>query len=260
VSTTRRQFLKRSAQLAVGAVACVGLGSRASARGLFESVNPRAWRELAMRLSGPLLRPGDPGYAAAALPNNLRYATVRPEGIAGCAAAHDVAESILWCREFDVPLVARCGGHSYAGYSTTRGLMIDLALIDAVEFDTRTGIVTVGRGVRHERLYTALQVDVVPPDATAFVHRNSRWLMTVALYWGATTPADAVQRDREWQDGFYDAMLPFTGGGAYQNFPDPSLKDWPQAYYGSNLPRLEHVKAAVDPTRVFRYPQSIPPA
>ena len=154
MSTTRRQFLKRSAQLAVGAVACVGLGSRAWARRL----------------------PYDTG-----------------------------------------------GAH--------------LVLFQTGE-----------------------QVDVVPPDATAFVHRNGRWLMTVALYWNATTPADAVQRDRELQDGFYDAMLPFTGGGAYQNFPDPSLKDWPQAYYGTNLSRLQHTKATVDPTWVFRYPQAIPPA
>jgi FAD/FMN-containing dehydrogenase len=37
------------------------------------------------------------------------------------------------------------------------------------------------------------------------------------------------------------------------------LKDWPQAYYGSNLARLQQVKAAVDPDDVFRFAQSIPP-
>jgi Berberine and berberine like len=45
---------------------------------------------------------------------------------------------------------------------------------------------------------------------------------------------------------------------SYQNFADPELTDWPQAYYGANLARLQRVKAAVDPDDVFRFPQSIP--
>src|SRR5260370_17701 len=43
------------------------------------------------------------------------------------------------------------------------------------------------------------------------------------------------RRAHDWQDGFYQAMLPFVGGGAYQNFPDPSLADWRRRYYGANL-------------------------
>jgi FAD/FMN-containing dehydrogenase len=84
--------------------------------------------------------------------------------------------------------------------------------------------------------------------------------MTIALDWGADDPPDLVEQNRAWQDMFYDAMLPFASAESYQNFPDPSLADWPQAYYGDNLPRLRLVKAAVDPAGVFRYPQGIPPA
>jgi hypothetical protein len=64
---------------------------------------------------------------------------------------------------------------------------------------------------------------------------------------------------RAWQDGFYDALVKLTSGGAYQNFADPSLADWQQAYYGTNLPRLCAVKAKVDPDFVFRFPQAIEP-
>jgi hypothetical protein len=44
---------------------------------------------------------------------------------------------------------------------------------------------------------------------------------------------------------------------AYQNFADPSLKDWRAAYYGDNLGRLQRIKAAVDPDRVFDFPQAL---
>ncbi|MGD9622630.1 MAG: BBE domain-containing protein [Mycolicibacterium sp.] len=43
-------------------------------------------------------------------------------------------------------------------------------------------------------------------------------------------------------------------------YVDPLLVDWPQQYYGQNLPRLQRIKAAVDPDNVFRFAQSIQPA
>jgi len=492
---TRRRFLVRSGQLALGASVGVGLLSRAEGRGPTDGVSPRAWRELAQRLSGPLLRPGDPDYATIAQPNNLRFGSVLPGGIARCVGPRDVAQSILWCREFLVPLVARCGGHSYAGYSTTQGLMIDLSPINEVQFDAATGIATVDGGVRNSELYPALQdlhvaithgrcpsvgvggfllgggigfnmrahglacdqlvgselvtadgqvlsldpdsdlfwacrggaggnfgintsfsvqtfpvssltafkiswtarpddlyaallaaldaappglgsrvqitpvtpeqhaagadasvqllgqftgtpweledilrpaydvaqpasetieamdywkaqieflaeagkpgfyqersrffagplspsaiatafhwarrwpgtpegahmvlfqtgdqVNAFPPDATAFVHRDSTWLMTIALSWGVDTPEDVLTRNRDWQDAFYESMLPFATPGSFQNFPDPSLTDFLQSYYGPNLPKLQRIKADVDRTRVFDYPQAISPA
>ncbi|HEY5425834.1 MAG TPA: BBE domain-containing protein, partial [Candidatus Tumulicola sp.] len=71
-------------------------------------------------------------------------------------------------------------------------------------------------------------------------------------------PADALQRNLEWQGAFYDAIVPFATGGAYQNFIDPSLRDWRSAYYGANLARLETIKRRVDPTHAFKFPEAIP--
>jgi len=48
-----------------------------------------------------------------------------------------------------------------------------------------------------------------------------------------------------------------AGGGAYANYADPELSDWPQAYYGANYARLQRVKAMYDPGEVFTFPQAI---
>jgi FAD/FMN-containing dehydrogenase len=68
-----------------------------------------------------------------------------------------------------------------------------------------------------------------------------------------------VAENLAWLDAFYRAMAPYAIPQAYQNFTDPSLKDYLLQYYASNLPRLEQVKYAVDPARVFDFPQAIPP-
>jgi FAD/FMN-containing dehydrogenase len=94
-------------------------------------------------------------------------------------------------------------------------------------------------------------------DATAFVHRGSRWLFDVALFWSAADHADVVTRNRDWQDRFYQTMRRFSSGGAYQNFADPSLRDWRTAYYAGNLSRLESIKQTVDPDRLFDFPQAL---
>lgn len=452
------------------------------------------WNALAKQLAGRVVLPGDTGFAALALPNNLRYASRMPAGIALCETTQDVSASILWARENGVPLVARSGGHSYAGYSTTTGLMIDVRRMTSFQFDASTGALKLGGGARNltvfkgcrpldiaiphgrcfqvgvaglglgggvgfnmrpngltgdailqteivtadgkvhavdanndpdlywacrgggggnfgintsftfetfavapisacelywngdlENVFSTLvatledapdtlgskvslnvsydaktgkpkmqvqllaqyegskrqlleilmpvygvripdeivffnrapywiaqellseaglpayyqersrffnqrftseavstvfdwarrwpatthaaafkvfqtggKVNAIPPSATAFVHRNSWWLSSIEVSWSATTTPAQLQRALDWQAGYYDAIIPIAGGGAYQNFIDPSLQDWQQAYYGANLPRLEAVKRRVDPDRVFRFPEAIP--
>jgi FAD/FMN-containing dehydrogenase len=85
------------------------------------------------------------------------------------------------------------------------------------------------------------------PDATAFPHRSARFLLkhTAAL------------DDREWLRRSYEITHPHGTGGAYVNFPDPTLDDPLTAYYGPNRDRLRVVKAEYDPDGVFRFAQSI---
>jgi FAD/FMN-containing dehydrogenase len=58
--------------------------------------------------------------------------------------------------------------------------------------------------------------------------------------------------DKSWQVAHLDGS-----GRVYPNFPDPRLEDWATAYHADNLPRLEAVKRAYDPDRLFTFPQSV---
>jgi FAD/FMN-containing dehydrogenase len=497
---SRRHFLVGTSASAIAGGLGHGLPDAAFGQELTSQPSEAAWRRLADKVSGPVLRSSNFDLGKFARPYNLRYAADLPDGIALCRSAEDVASAVNWCREHRFPLIVQAGGHSYAGYSMRKhGLMINLLLMREARYSN--GSVRIGGGVRNHALYTLLEQhdlatthgrcatvgaagfllgggigfnmrahgaacdgltaseivtadgkirtirraasaedsdlfwacrgggggnfgintsftlqafearpvtvfditwDATNPgpraviaklmpaleagprelgtrvslrasrpsdralgadvtinllgqlhgaaartldqiladvyavarpqqsmirkeakywdaqklleevdsptffqersaflrsglddegldlafrylrawpgtsggadlrffqtggkmnepaaDATAFAHRNSRWIMDVGLSWNAEEPQEAVVHSRDWQDRFYDAMRPFTTGGAYQNFADPSLQDWPMAYYGDNLERLRRIKKKTDPDRIFDFPQAI---
>ncbi len=108
-----------------------------------------------MLLKGSLLLPGSPEYEAASQPANTRFDEIRPMAVARCADERDVATCIRWSHKHRVQPVARTGGHSYAGYSTTRGLLIDLAALKTVAIDRNTGRATIGGGATNHDVFEA---------------------------------------------------------------------------------------------------------
>ncbi|MFF4566669.1 FAD-binding oxidoreductase [Streptomyces sp. NPDC001435] len=97
-------------------------------------------------------------------------------------------------------------------------------------------------------------VNRVSPTATAFVHRRSRMLAQYIASWRTGTSGSTAQ---SWLTTAHDAMKPYASGAAYQNYTDPTLRDWRKAYYGDAAARLKQVKTKYDPTRFFTYPQSL---
>lgn len=101
----------------------------------------------------------------------------------------------------------------------------------------------------------------VPPTATAYVHRSALfyagWSVGIDVPEGEVLAADRRRACQEWIDRSYARVHPWSSGHAYQNYIDPDLTDWRQAYYGVNHERLVAVKRAYDPKGFFRFPQSL---
>jgi FAD/FMN-containing dehydrogenase len=97
----------------------------------------------------------------------------------------------------------------------------------------------------------------VAADATAFPHREERFLIKHGLMLDPAAPAEEQQAARRWLTRSWEIVHPFGSGGVYPNFPDPELDDWERAYHGDNYARLARVKAEYDPANVFTFPQSV---
>jgi hypothetical protein len=459
---------------------------------------PSAWTDLAKAMQGPVLLPEDPNFADVCRPNNLRY-NIPPQGIARCEKAEDVLACINWVKKHNKPFAVRSGGHNYAGFSSTPGLLIDMSLMKGVEPVGNDGLVRIEGGVLNSKVYKELErmgrtithgrcdgvgaagfllgggigfnmrrfgigsdlltatdlvtaegelhsandthdrdlfwacrggaggnfgintaftlqtrpvstvsvckltwdsgdlakllhgllkqlnsapadfgskititmpslaqrcagkgisvsvmaqlhkcsqsmesifgdywktaskksekkdvaywagqdflgespypyyyqekssymmasnlteaaigemmelahkmpgtaipvafkfyqlggvINQMKPTETAYVHRGFDWLFTVEMnWWQPTDPPAQVEANLLWQQSFYNLANQQTKAvGAYQNFSDPTLGDWPIAYYGENYPRLQKVKKAVDPTSLFTFAQAIQPA
>ncbi|MEV0223421.1 FAD-binding oxidoreductase [Streptomyces sp. NPDC050704] len=97
-------------------------------------------------------------------------------------------------------------------------------------------------------------INRVDPTATAFVHRRSRMLAQYIGAWRPGTPGTTAQ---SWLTRAHTAMKPHASGAAYQNYTDPTLKNWRKAYYGPAAPRLKTLKHQYDPAAFFKFPQAL---
>lgn len=101
-------------------------------------------------------------------------------------------------------------------------------------------------------------INAVPATDTAFVHRDSLFLVSMDTSWTEDDAPGQVDANLRWLTGMYEAMGEHLPDSAYQNFTDPDLPDWRTAYYGRNFPRLVDIKRRHDPDNLFRFDQSIP--
>ena len=101
-------------------------------------------------------------------------------------------------------------------------------------------------------------INRVAANETAFVHRSAVSCAQYSVTFATSPPSQtATAAAAAWLGQLQQAFEPVTQG-SYQNYIDPTLADWQQAYYGSNLPRLQQVKRHYDPDGVFHFAQSIP--
>jgi FAD/FMN-containing dehydrogenase len=123
------------------------------------------WEALRRGIDGEVALPGSPAYQASGAAFNARFRDLWPSAIVSCASPQDAAEAIGFARRHGLELATRAGGHSFAGHSSTRGMLVDVAPMRSVT--VAGGVATVGAGARLGEVYEALQEhDLAIPGGT----------------------------------------------------------------------------------------------
>ena len=97
----------------------------------------------------------------------------------------------------------------------------------------------------------------VKNNATAWAYRDAKWSSVIV-----GVDPDPAKKDviTKWSKDYFDALHPYSAGGAYVNFMMEEGDDRIRATYGKNYDRLAKIKKKYDPTNLFRVNQNIKPA
>jgi FAD/FMN-containing dehydrogenase len=229
---TRREILRAGAGAALGLYLPSAAARAAVPRPSLVSphAHRRALEELRRRLHGTLLLPGDPEYAAASEPANTRFDRIHPLAAAVCADEQDVATCISWSQEHEIDAVARTGGHSYAGYSTTRGLVIDLRRLRSIAVDL-DGTAEIGGGAINQDVFEATENgELVLPAGTCLgvgvggltlgggIGYNTHWAGLTCDHLRSTRMVTAAGEVIELDGSEHQDLLWASRGGAGGSF------------------------------------------
>jgi hypothetical protein len=100
------------------------------------------------------------------------------------------------------------------------------------------------------------KVNRVGQGDTAFSYRDALWSEVIV---GVDSDPAKSGQITDWARAYYDALHPFSAGGAYLNFMMEEGEDRIRAAYRGNYDRLAMVKAKYDPENFFSVNQNIRP-
>jgi FAD/FMN-containing dehydrogenase len=96
----------------------------------------------------------------------------------------------------------------------------------------------------------------VGADETPWAYRDAFWGQVIV---GVDADPANAGKLRDWAVGYWEAIHPYSAGGAYVNMMMEEGQERVRASYRGNYDRLARVKAAYDPDNVFRVNQNIQP-
>jgi FAD/FMN-containing dehydrogenase len=110
------------------------------------------------------------------------------------------------------------------------------------------------------------QVHIYPIDGaahgvgkgdTAFSYRDANFAVVIV-----GIDADPAKKGEitKWCKDYFDALHPYSAGGAYVNFMMEEGQERVESSFRENYARLALIKAKYDPTNLFRVNQNIRPA
>ena len=91
---------------------------------------------------------------------------------------------------------------------------------------------------------------------TPWAYRDATWAQVIV---GVDPDPANNARIISWAREYWEALHPFSAGGAYVNFMMEEGEDRVKATYGDNYARLVTIKSKYDPTNLFRINQNIKP-
>jgi hypothetical protein len=97
----------------------------------------------------------------------------------------------------------------------------------------------------------------VGKNDTPWSYRDARWSQVIV---GVDPDAANNEKITSWTKDYYDAVHPYSAGGAYINFMMEEGQDRVKASYKENYDRLVKIKNKYDPSNLFRVNQNIKPA
>jgi FAD/FMN-containing dehydrogenase len=97
----------------------------------------------------------------------------------------------------------------------------------------------------------------VGQDETPWAYRHANW---ASVFAGVDPDPDNAELIKRWTVDYFDALHPYSAGGAYVNMMMDEGQERVRASYRGNYDRLARIKADRDPDNVFRLNQNIQPA
>ena len=94
-------------------------------------------------------------------------------------------------------------------------------------------------------------------NETPFAYRNSKWACVIVGVDPDPANREAIS---SWCRNYWDALHPYSAGGAYVNFMMDEGQERVRATYREHYARLSQIKAKYDPGNLFRVNQNIWPA
>jgi hypothetical protein len=92
---------------------------------------------------------------------------------------------------------------------------------------------------------------------TAFSYRDANWALVIV---GVDPDPGNKDKITKWCKDYFDALHPYSAGGAYVNFMMEEGQERVKASFRDNYDRLAEIKKKYDPTNFFRVNQNIRPA